>query len=260
MFPFLLFVDCEVEKVDLVFLVDGSTSIHEKDFEKMKTFLSSVVQDFDVSVDRVRIGVAQFSHIYQPEFPLGKFIGKQEISLQIEKIKQLFGNTHIGAALRQVKSYFRPDTGSRINAGTPQVLLVLTDGKSQDDVAQDAEDLRNKGIDIYSVGIGEVDDQQLIQITGDANKKLTVHNFDELRKIKKRIVRNICTQGGDSSKYSNMSFVFLPPLSSLTFSSRSMYASWGWWENLDRYLWISHRTSHSYQVFLCDLWLEKQGT
>ncbi|XP_019581529.2 collagen alpha-6(VI) chain [Rhinolophus sinicus] len=192
-------VDCEVEKVDLVFLVDGSTSIHEKDFEKMKTFLSSVVQDFDVSVDRVRIGVAQFSHIYQPEFPLGKFMGKQEISLQIEKIKQLFGNTHIGAALRQVKSYFRPDMGSRINAGTPQVLLVLTDGKSQDDVAQDAEDLRNKGIDIYSVGIGEVDDQQLIQITGDANKKLTVHNFDELRKIKKRIVRNICTQGGDSN-------------------------------------------------------------
>uniref|UniRef100_A0A671FED6 Collagen type VI alpha 6 chain n=1 Tax=Rhinolophus ferrumequinum TaxID=59479 RepID=A0A671FED6_RHIFE len=192
-------VDCEVEKVDLVFLVDGSNSIDQEDFKKMKTFLASVVQDFDVSVNRVRIGMAQFSDTYQSEFPLGKFTGKQEISLQIENITQIFGYTRIGAALQQVGHYFRPDMGSRINAGTPQVLLVITDGQSQDDVAQAAEDLRNKGIDIYSVGIGKVDDQQLIQITGAANKKLMVHNFDELRKIKKRIVRNICTQGGESN-------------------------------------------------------------
>uniref|UniRef100_A0A8C3YQI3 Collagen type VI alpha 6 chain n=1 Tax=Catagonus wagneri TaxID=51154 RepID=A0A8C3YQI3_9CETA len=192
-------VDCEIEKVDLVFLMDGSNSIHPDDFKKMKEFLASVVQDFDVSVNRVRIGAAQFSHTYRPEFPLGMFIGKKEISFQIENIQQIFGYTHIGAALRQVGHYFRPDTGSRINAGTPQVLLVLTDGQSQDEVAQAAEELRHKGIDIYSVGIGDVNHQQLVQITGTADKKLTVHSFDELRKVKKRIVRNICTSGGDSN-------------------------------------------------------------
>ena len=58
---------------------------------------------------------------------------------------------HIGAALRQVGHYFRPDMGSRIHTGTPQVLLVLTDGQSQDEVAWAAEELRHKGIDIYSV-------------------------------------------------------------------------------------------------------------
>lgn len=187
-----------------MFLLDGSNSIHPEDFKKMKNFLASVVQDFDVSVNRVQIGAAQFSHTYRPEFPLGMFTGKKEISFQIENIQQIFGYTHIGEALRQVGHYFRPDTGSRINAGTPQVLLVLTDGKSQDEVAQAAEELRHKGIDIYSVGIGDVDDQQLVQITGTADKKLTVHSFDELRKVKKRIVRNICTSGGDSSEYSSV--------------------------------------------------------
>lgn len=201
LFPFLFFVGCEIEKVDLVFLMDGSNSIHSNDFQKMKAFLASVVQDFDVSTNRVQIGVAQFSHTYKPEFPLGTFIGKKEISFQIENIQQIFGYTSIGAALQQVGHYFQPDMGSRINAGTPQVLLVLTDGRSQDEVAQAAENLRHKGIDIYSVGIGDVDDQQLIQITGSANKKLTVHNFDELKKIKKRIIRNICTSEGESSKY-----------------------------------------------------------
>ncbi|EPQ06122.1 Collagen alpha-6(VI) chain [Myotis brandtii] len=192
-------VDCEIEKVDLVFLMDGSNSIHEDDFKKMKAFLASIVQDFDVRANRVRIGAAQFSHTYRPEFPLGTFVGKKEISLQIENIQQIFGYTHIGAALQMVGQFFRPDMGSRINTGTPQVLLVLTDGQSQDEVAQAAEDLRHKGIDIYSVGIGNVDDQQLIQITGTASKKLTVDNFDELQKVKKRIIRNICTVGGDSN-------------------------------------------------------------
>uniref|UniRef100_A0A2I3G2Z0 Collagen type VI alpha 6 chain n=1 Tax=Nomascus leucogenys TaxID=61853 RepID=A0A2I3G2Z0_NOMLE len=192
-------VDCEIDKVDLVFLMDGSTSIQPNDFKKMKEFLASVVQDFDVSLNRVRIGAAQFSDTYHPEFPLGTFIGEKEISFQIENIKQIFGNTHIGAALRKVEHYFRPDMGSRINTGTPQVLLVLTDGQSQDEVAQAAEALRHRGIDIYSVGIGDVDDQQLIQITGTAEKKLTVHNFDELKKVNKRIVRNICATGGESN-------------------------------------------------------------
>uniref|UniRef100_A0A8C5YKE6 Collagen type VI alpha 6 chain n=1 Tax=Marmota marmota marmota TaxID=9994 RepID=A0A8C5YKE6_MARMA len=192
-------VDCEIEKVDLVFLMDGSNSIHPSDFKKMKEFLASIVQDFDVSLNRVRIGAAQFSHTYRPEFLLGTFTGEKEISFQIENIQQIFGYTHIGAALREVGHYFRPDMGSRINAGTPQVLLVLTDGQSQDEVAQAAEELRRKGVDIYSVGIGDVDDQQLVQITGTAQKKLTVHNFDELKKVKKRIVRNICTSGGESN-------------------------------------------------------------
>uniref|UniRef100_A0A286XTB4 Collagen type VI alpha 6 chain n=2 Tax=Cavia porcellus TaxID=10141 RepID=A0A286XTB4_CAVPO len=192
-------VDCDIKNVDLVFLMDGSNSIHPSDFKKMKEFLASVVQDFDVSLKTVRIGAAQFSDSYRPEFSLGAFAGEKEISFQIENIQQIFGYTHLGAALQKVSQYFQPDMGSRINTGTPQVLLVLTDGRSQDEVAQAAEELRHKGVDIYSVGIGDVDDQQLIQITGTADKKLTVHNFDELKKVKKRIVRHICNSGGESN-------------------------------------------------------------
>uniref|UniRef100_A0A4X2M5K1 Collagen type VI alpha 6 chain n=1 Tax=Vombatus ursinus TaxID=29139 RepID=A0A4X2M5K1_VOMUR len=192
-------VDCEIEKADLVFLIDGSNSIHPNDFKKMKEFLVSVVDDFDIRPSKVHVGLAQFSHIYNPEFALGSFTTEEELFTQIEMTQQIFGFTHIGAALRQVEQYFRPEMGSRINTGTQQVLLVLTDGQSQDEVAKAAEDLRRKGIDIYSLGIGDVDEQQLIQITGTSDKKLTVDNFDELRKIKKRIVRNICKSGGESS-------------------------------------------------------------
>ncbi|XP_044534829.1 collagen alpha-6(VI) chain [Gracilinanus agilis] len=191
-------VECLLEKADLVFLIDGSNSIHPEDFKKMKDFLVSVVDDFDIGPSKVHVGLAQFSHIYQSEFFLGSFTSEGEVSTRIEMTQQVFGNTHIGAALRQVEQYFRPEMGSRINVGTQQVLLVLTDGQSQDEVAKAAEDIRRKGIDIYSLGIGDVDEQQLIQITGTSDKKLTIDNFDELKKIKKRIVRNICTPRGRS--------------------------------------------------------------
>ncbi|XP_058146622.1 collagen alpha-6(VI) chain [Dasypus novemcinctus] len=192
-------VDCDIEKVDLVFLMDGSNSIHPEDFRKMKEFLASLVQAFDVGLNRVRVGAAQFSHTYQAEFPLGALAGEREVALRIAGIRQLFGYTHIGAALRQVGQYFQPDAGSRISSGTPQVLLVLTDGQSQDEVAGAAEALRHRGVAIYSVGIGSVDDQQLVQMTGSADRKLTVDNFDALRKVKKRIVRSICASGGESN-------------------------------------------------------------
>ncbi|XP_038597787.1 collagen alpha-6(VI) chain-like [Tachyglossus aculeatus] len=192
-------VDCELEMADLVFLIDGSTSILEKDFKVMKDFLVTVVDDFDIRPGKVHVGIAQFSHEYRPEFSLIPFRDKREVKNQIGKIQQVFGNTLIGAALRNVGSYFRPDFGSRINAGVQQVLLVVTDGQSQDEVAKAAEDLRNKRIDIYCLGVGQVDDQQLIQISGSAKKKLTVDNFHELDKIKKRVVRDVCTSGGESS-------------------------------------------------------------
>uniref|UniRef100_F7EWH1 VWFA domain-containing protein n=1 Tax=Monodelphis domestica TaxID=13616 RepID=F7EWH1_MONDO len=193
-------VECKMEKADLVFLLDGSNSIYPENFKKMKDFLVSVVDDFDIGPSRVHIGLAQFSHVYRAEFFLGSFTSEGEVSTQIEMTQQVFGNTHIGAALKQVEQYFRPEMGSRINVGIQQVLLVLTDGQSQDEVAKAAEDLRRKGIDIYSLGIGDVDEQQLIQISGTSDKKLTIDNFDELKKIKKRIVRNICTPHGRSSK------------------------------------------------------------
>ncbi|KAM4821252.1 collagen alpha-6(VI) chain [Thomomys bottae] len=192
-------VDCDIDKVDLVFLMDGSNSIHPMDFQKMKDFLISVVDDFHVGQSRVQIGVAQFSHIYLPQFPLGNFTGKKEIGLAIQKIPQVYGFTHIGAALRQVAHFFKPDNGSRIQEGAMQVLLVLTDGQSQDDVAPAAMELRRQGIAIFSVGIGNIDHHQLLQITGSPERKLTVQNFDELRKVKKRVVRNICTSLGESN-------------------------------------------------------------
>lgn len=53
-------LDCK-NKVDLVFLLDGSGSIEPEDFEKAKEFVKDVVDYFDIGIDNTRVGLATFS-------------------------------------------------------------------------------------------------------------------------------------------------------------------------------------------------------
>ncbi|XP_041102660.1 collagen alpha-6(VI) chain-like [Polyodon spathula] len=184
---------CKIERADIVFLIDGSTSISSMDFQTMKEFLKTMVINFDIRPNGVKIGVAQFSHLYEKNFYLSSFSDRSTFQNQIEKIKQLTGNTYTASALRNVKEFFTTSAGSRKSEGVEQILLVITDGFSQEnDVYQAAEDLRQDGITIFALGIGNIDVYQLIQIAGTPDRKFMVQNFNELETIKKRFVRNIC--------------------------------------------------------------------
>ncbi|XP_069068467.1 collagen alpha-6(VI) chain [Pleurodeles waltl] len=192
--------ECEVKKADVVFLIDGSTSIGVSDFSVMKDFMTSVVAGFNTQPGMVHIGVAQYSDNYKEEFRLSPSSKDFDIKTKVGDIHQITGNTLIGRALELVdKSHFNPQVGSRINEGIQQLLLVITDGKSQDDVASAAEALRKKSINIYALGVGDVSDNQLLQIAGSPEKKFTINNFDELSSIKKRIVQNMCKEESKSN-------------------------------------------------------------
>uniref|UniRef100_A0A8D2LWF7 VWFA domain-containing protein n=1 Tax=Varanus komodoensis TaxID=61221 RepID=A0A8D2LWF7_VARKO len=189
---------CSVSKpecgipADLVFLIDGSNSISDSDFTKMKNFLQEVVRPFDTG-HNVQVGIAQYSDRYREEFSLNIFPRKSELETQIGHIRQMEGlQTFIGAAIERVKHYFTPEGGSRINENIQQILLVITDGRSHDKVAKAAEDLRKRGVDMYAVGVGRIDHLQLSQIAGSSDRKYTVDNFSELKVIKKRLVDDIC--------------------------------------------------------------------
>ncbi|XP_069502728.1 collagen alpha-6(VI) chain [Ambystoma mexicanum] len=187
--------ECEVHKADIVFLIDGSTSISDSDFVVMKDFMSSVVAQFDTRPGMVHFGVAQFSVTYQDEFGMASSLSDSGIKNQIGGLQQMQGGTLIGNALRSVgRSLFTPRSGCRINEGIQQLLLVITDGVSQDKVAKAAEFLRKRSINIYAIGVGVVSHTQLLEIAGSPDKKFTVDNFSELNSIKKRIVRNICKE------------------------------------------------------------------
>ncbi|XP_038617405.1 collagen alpha-6(VI) chain-like [Tachyglossus aculeatus] len=212
--------ECNIQEADLVFLCDGSTSVSQTDFDYMKEFLIAVTNNLAIQPFKVQVGMAQFSHGYQEEFELTSFSDRLPLNDRINKTQKTGGGTSIGKALKKVRSYFKPDGGSRIKAGVPQILLLITDGQSQDEVASAAEELRRLGVEILAVGVGEFSMDQLLQITGNPDNVLTVGKFQDVKEVKKRVIRNICRPpekircfvdvvvGFDISSYQNGQLLF----------------------------------------------------
>nr|XP_015212362.1 PREDICTED: collagen alpha-6(VI) chain-like isoform X2 [Lepisosteus oculatus] len=181
---------CKTMEADIIFLIDSSGSIHPDDYSKMKTFMESMVDRSDIGADKVQVGVLQFSSVQQEEFPLNKYEDKSGIKQAIYNIQQLGGGTLTGEALKFTSQYFDAARGGR--STVKQFLIVITDGEAQDEVAKPAQNLRNKGIIIHTIGVMNANDTQLVEISGSQDKVHSAKNFDGLQFLEKNILFQIC--------------------------------------------------------------------
>uniref|UniRef100_A0A8B9DX88 Collagen alpha-6(VI) chain n=1 Tax=Anser cygnoides TaxID=8845 RepID=A0A8B9DX88_ANSCY len=179
----------DTEEADIYFLIDGSGSIHPSDFDDMKTFVNETIRMFQVGANNVRIGVVQYASESRTEFVIGQYNQMVTLVEAIRNINQIGGGTRTGNALIYMKSLFQ--MASRENV--PQILVVITDGQSEDKVKQAASELRQQGITIYAIGVKEADQQQLEEIAETNDRVYFVNDFDSLKNIKDGIVQNICS-------------------------------------------------------------------
>ncbi|TSK16118.1 Collagen alpha-6(VI) chain [Bagarius yarrelli] len=198
---------CKNMLADIIFLVDGSASIEPEDFSKMKKFMNNIISKSVIGRDSVQVGVVQFSSKSNAEFTLKDFHDKLEMQQAINEMQQLSAGTMTGDALKFVANYFSPSEGGRLN--TPQILIVITDGESQDVVAKPAQALRNKGITIYSIGVVNANSTQLREISGTQDNVYLERDFDALDLLDKDLLLKICTSADDCQKSQVADVVFL---------------------------------------------------
>ncbi|NXJ60206.1 CO6A6 protein, partial [Rostratula benghalensis] len=180
------------KKADVIFLMDGSRNIDEENFKIMLDFVTTLISPA-VIAQNTKIGLALYGHVYKEEFSLGIFPNRSELEFKIQSIKQLQGHqSNIENALKKVQLNFQPEKGSRIQESAQQILVLIVVGRTTSRAARAAESLRKKGVDIYAIGVGNVDQFQLTQITGSSSRKYAVDDFSNLKTIKKRLVDVIC--------------------------------------------------------------------
>ncbi|CDR07019.1 unnamed protein product, partial [Oncorhynchus mykiss] len=186
---------CEKTQGDLVLLIDSSGSISTTDFTIMKKFATYLVSSFNIAEQSFRVGVAQFSSDPKKEFFLNEYYTEAEVNIQINNTMQIPYTTNIGKALHYIRTeYFQPARGSRINAKVSQNLVVITDGRSDDDVVDEAEKLKAMNIEVFAIGIGKDHKPvELGQITLNPERVFSVQDFASLDKIKKKVVDTICS-------------------------------------------------------------------
>ncbi|KAL0167350.1 hypothetical protein M9458_039194, partial [Cirrhinus mrigala] len=91
-----------------------------------------------------------------------------------------------------LKNSFKAESGSR--SDVPKIVILITDGKSQDDVFSPAQSLRDAGIELFAIGVKNADENELRAIASPP-QKTHVYNVPDFRfmfDIMEKLTRSVC--------------------------------------------------------------------
>ncbi|XP_068135466.1 collagen alpha-1(XXI) chain [Hyperolius riggenbachi] len=162
---------CRTAPNDLVFILDGSWSVGPENFEILKNWVVNITNNFEIGPKYTQIGVVQYSDYPVLEIPLGRHESTEDLIRRMKEIEYLGGNTRTGNAIQfAVENLF-----ARSLRPLTKIAIVLTDGKSQDDVKDIAEEARRNKITLFAIGVGsEIEESELKAI---ANKPSSTYVF-----------------------------------------------------------------------------------
>uniref|UniRef100_A0A8C3AE08 Matrilin 4 n=1 Tax=Cyclopterus lumpus TaxID=8103 RepID=A0A8C3AE08_CYCLU len=136
--------------------IDSSRSVRPHEFETMRKFMIDILSTLDIGLNATRVGVVQYSSQVRSEFSLKSHAKLEAMVTGINQIVPLAQGTMTGLAIRYVMSAaFTAEEGDRPKV--PNVAVIVTDGRPQDRVAEVAAEAREKGVEIYAVGVARAD-------------------------------------------------------------------------------------------------------
>lgn len=101
-------------EADIVLLVDGSWSIGRANFRTVRSFISRIVEVFDIGPKRVQIALAQYSGDPRTEWQLNAHRDKKSLLQAVANLPYKGGNTLTGMALNFIRQQsFRTQAGMR---------------------------------------------------------------------------------------------------------------------------------------------------
>ncbi|XP_043916458.1 collagen alpha-3(VI) chain isoform X2 [Protopterus annectens] len=183
---------------DILFLIDSSSALGGVNFVQIKNFVASLIQRLEIGEDLIRVALAHFSDGVTIEFDFNKHKTKAEAANAVKKIKLAGGRSlNIGAALQYARNnLFTRNAGSRIEENIPQLLVLLTGGKSKDSVELPAQELKNAGIFVLAVGGKAADEAELGKITLASESIFYVRELPQLATIRDNVLTPLKTLSG----------------------------------------------------------------
>uniref|UniRef100_A0A3Q3LM27 Collagen, type VI, alpha 3 n=1 Tax=Mastacembelus armatus TaxID=205130 RepID=A0A3Q3LM27_9TELE len=171
---------------DFVFLLDGSDATRSG-FPAMRDFVQSVVQTLSVDDSKDRVSVVQYSREPAVQFYLNTYTTQGEILDSVRGLRHRGGRPlNTGAALQYLSdNVFTVSAGSRRLEGVPQVLILLSGGRSADNVDAQAAALKQLGVLTFAIGTRNSDSKELQKIAHSPTYALSVSEFNDLPSVRK---------------------------------------------------------------------------
>ncbi|XP_062422663.1 vitrin isoform X4 [Pungitius pungitius] len=177
---------------DIAFVIDGSSSVGTGNFRTVLQFVANITQEFEISDTDTRVGAVQYTYEQRLELGFGQYNSKAELLNAIKRINYWSGGTSTGAAI----TFAAEQLFSKSKPNKRKIMIVITDGRSYDDVRVPALAVHRQGVIAYSIGIAWAAQDELEYIATDPDKEHSffVDEFDNLYKFVPKIIHNICQE------------------------------------------------------------------
>ncbi|XP_029385286.1 collagen alpha-1(XXI) chain isoform X2 [Echeneis naucrates] len=187
---------CSTAVNDLVYIVDGSWSVGFSDFDTAKQWLINITSQFDISSHYTQVAVIQYSDTPRLEISLGKHQGGADLIQAIRSITYLGGNTQTGRAIKFAVDHVFPSS-QRVSRVKNRIAVVVTDGKSQDDVVDASMEARAQGITVFAVGVGsEITTSELLSIANKPSSTYVLYaeDYTTIDRIRDSMEQKLCEE------------------------------------------------------------------
>ena len=177
---------------DYVFLLDGSDG-SRTGFSAMRDFVQSVVETLSVDDSKDRVSVVQYSRDPTVQFYLNTYATKGQILDTVRGLRHKGGRPlNTGAALQYLRdNVFTASAGSRRLEGVPQILILLSGGRSFDSVDAPASALKELGVLTFAIGTRGSDVRELQKISHDPSNAVSVSEFTDLPSVQQQIMSTV---------------------------------------------------------------------
>ncbi|XP_070590219.1 vitrin [Erythrolamprus reginae] len=181
-----------LNSADIGFVIDGSSSVGTGNFRTILQFVANISKEFEISDTDTRIAAVQYTYEQRLEFDFSKYSTKQEVLNAIKRINYWSGGTSTGAAINFAFEHLF----SKSKPNKRKIMILITDGRSYDDVRGPALAAHQNGVIAYSIGIAWAAQDELEAVATDPDKEHSffVDEFDRLYRFVSKIVQNICTE------------------------------------------------------------------
>ncbi|CAK8673607.1 unnamed protein product [Clavelina lepadiformis] len=184
---------CMTYDLDVMFLLDGSDSMTQSEFDKTVNFVKNVVSGFDLS--KIFVGVMQYSFWYSSRqltsrdqdyletiVNVGEFRTQEGFQGALQGLSLHAYSAFTAHAIEKAVLIDFPASNRFGDLCTRRAIAVITDGPASDLVflTTSVRIARGMGIELFAVGIREHSLPQLQLITEDNKRIFVTDDFEQL--------------------------------------------------------------------------------
>ncbi|XP_076804455.1 collagen alpha-1(XXI) chain-like [Clavelina lepadiformis] len=192
---------CRHQRLDLLFVLDGSKSVKAQNFQKMLEFTSEMAGSFAIGRDSTQVAVMQYSGCIRPHIYLNDQTSVRELQSVILGIKYEAKGTATGRALRFAshKMFSRRKGARDVGGGTRRTMIFITDGKwaVKEEISDAVRQLEDKHVERFAIGIGKT--ARSADLSSIASNPVATHHryitdYVSLTQVRQDFLQEICRE------------------------------------------------------------------